>query len=82
MSRSIKKGPYVDPKLLRKVELLLDLANIEPARVGPPPDLLQDSRRKKSGERISTRALVAFLVILVLAAGVTVLVVKKLMLRS
>jgi hypothetical protein len=69
-------------ELLRKAEVVLQLANIEAARVGPSPDLLREARQKKSGRRISSRALVVFLVVLTLAAAVGVLVVKKLLAGS
>ena len=65
-------------QLLRKVEDVLKLANIETARVGPSPDLLREARRKKAGRRTSPRALVLFLVVLVLAAAVAVRVFQKL----
>lgn len=64
-------------QLLRKCEVVLQLANIETARVGPSPDLLRDSRRTKSGRRISPGALVVFLVVLLLAAAVGALVLRK-----
>jgi hypothetical protein len=69
-------------QLLRKAEVVLQLANIESARVGPSPDLLRESRRTKSGRRISIKVLVAFLVVVLLAGTVVALVVKKLLLGS
>ncbi len=63
--------------LLRKTEDILQLANIETARVGPSPDLLRESRRTRSGRRVSPRALVLFLVVVLLAAAVAALVVRK-----
>lgn len=32
MSRSVKKGPYVDPKLFRKVQLMEDRGKSEPIK--------------------------------------------------
>lgn len=69
-------------QLLRRAEDVLQLANIEVARVGPSPDLLREARQKKSGERLSSRALAVFLVVLVLAVAVVGLVVKKLLAGS
>lgn len=66
-------------QLLRKAEVVLQLANIESARVGPSPELLRDSRRTKSGRRVSPRALAVFLVVIVLAAATAALVVRKVM---
>lgn len=66
-------------RLLRKAEDVLQLANIEVARVGPSPDLLREARQTKSGRRVSSRALAVFLVVLVLALAVAALVVKKLL---
>ena len=66
-------------QLLRKAEVVLQLANIESARVGPSPELLRDSRRTKSGRRVSPRALVVFLVVILLAAATAALVVRKVM---
>lgn len=68
-------------QLLRRAEDVLRLANIESARVGPSPDLLRDARNKKSGRRISPGALVAFLVVLMLAAAVAARVIQ-ILLRS
>jgi hypothetical protein len=65
-------------QLLRKMEIVLELANIESARVGPSPDLLRESREKKLGRRTSPRALIVFLVVLVLAVAVAVRVFQKL----
>ena len=63
-------------QLLRKLEDVLHLANIETARVGPSPDLLRDARQKKESRRISPRALVLFLVVIVLAGAVALRVVQ------
>ena len=63
-------------QLLRKLEEVLHLANIETARVGPSPNLLRDAREKKESRRISPRALVLFLVVLVLAGAVAARVVQ------
>lgn len=65
-------------QLLRKLEVVLQLANIETARVGPSPDLLREARRTRLGRRISPRALILFLVILFLATLVAVRVLQKL----
>lgn len=65
-------------QLLRKTEVVLEHGLIESARVGPPPDLLREARRKKLGRRTSPRALALFLVVLVLAAAVAVRVFQKL----
>ena len=65
-------------QLLRKFEVVLELANIETVRVGPSPDLLRESRQKKLGRRTSPRALILFFVVLVLAAAVAVRVFQKL----
>jgi hypothetical protein len=64
-------------QLLRKSEVVLRLANIETARVGPSPDLLRESRHKKLGRRISPRVLLLFVVVLLLAVGVALLVARK-----
>jgi hypothetical protein len=64
-------------QLLRKAEVVLQLANIETARVGPSPDLLRESRRTRLGRRISPGAIVLFIIVLLLAAGVAVLVARK-----
>lgn len=69
-------------QLLRKAEDVLQLANIEAARVGPSPDLLREARQKQSSRRLSTRALAVFIVVVVLAFAVGALVVKKLMTAS
>ena len=69
-------------QLLRKAEVVLKLANIETARVGPSPDLLRDSRAHKraaSGRRMSASGLSIFLVVLILAAGMATLVIRKLL---
>ena len=66
-------------QLLRKAEVVLQLANIESARVGPSPDLLRESRRTKSGRRVSPAALLVFLVVILLATAVAALVVRKVM---
>ena len=66
-------------QLLRKAEDVLQLANIESARVGPSPDLLRNARNKKSGRRISPAALLVFLVVLVLAAAVAARVIQILL---
>jgi hypothetical protein len=66
-------------QLLRKAEDVLQLANIESARVGPSPDLLRDARQTKSGRRVSPAALTLFLLVMVLATGVAALVVRKVM---
>jgi hypothetical protein len=65
-------------QLLRRIEVVLELAGIESARVGPSPDLLREARRKRLGRRISPRALIVFLVVLVLALAVVVRVFQKL----
>ena len=65
-------------QLLRRTEVVLEVGKIESARVGPPPDLLGQARRRKLGRRTSPRALALFLVVLVLAAAVAVRVVQKL----
>jgi hypothetical protein len=65
-------------QLLRRIEVVLELAQIESVRVGPSPDLLRESRQKKLGRRTSPRALILFLVVLVLAAVVAVRVFQKL----
>lgn len=65
-------------QLLRKLEVVLELANIESVRVGPSPDLLREARQTKLGRRISPRALVVFLVVVVLAAVVVARVFQKL----
>lgn len=77
--RPLEITPSEWEQLLRKVEDVLQLANIEAARVGPSPDLLREARRTKSGRRVSSRALVLFLVVLALAALVGGLVARKLM---
>ncbi|MDB4935138.1 MAG: hypothetical protein JWP87_2110 [Labilithrix sp.] len=75
------KGLEITPaeweQLLRKSEVVLHLANIETARVGPSPDLLRESRRKKLDRRVSSGAIALFVVVLLLAAGVAVLVFRK-----
>ena len=64
-------------QLLRKAEIVLQLANIETARVGPSPDLLRDARATKRGRRAPPGVLVLFLVIVALALTVAALVVRK-----
>jgi hypothetical protein len=64
-------------QLLRKAEVVLQLANIESARVGPSPSLLTEARQKKRGRRVPPWAIVAFVLVLTLAAFVVVRVVQK-----
>lgn len=76
-----KKALEITPpeweQLLRKAEIVLSLANIETARVGPSPDLLRSARHTKRSRRVSPAALVVFLVVIALAATVAALVVRK-----
>lgn len=69
-------------RLLRRCEVVLQRADIESARVGPSPDLLRESRNTKSGRRVSPTALAVFCIVVVLAAVVTALVVRKLLAGS
>ena len=64
-------------QLLRRAEGVLQLANIESARVGPSPSLLSEARRKKQGRRISPGFLAAFILVMVLALFVVARVVQK-----
>jgi hypothetical protein len=64
-------------QLLRRAEAVLQLANIESARVGPSPSLLTNAREKKRGRRIPASALAAFIVVLTLATFVVVRVIQK-----
>lgn len=64
-------------QLLRKAEIVLQLANIESARVGPSPDLLRNARATKRGRRVSPGVLALFVVTVVLATVVAGLVVRK-----
>jgi hypothetical protein len=63
-------------QLVRRLEDVLRLANLETQRVGPSPDLLRDVRAKKGDQRISPRALALFIVVVVLAAAVLVRVLQ------
>lgn len=77
------KGPDITApeweQLLRKCEVVLQLANIESARVGPSPSLLTESRKRKLGRRISPAALIAFVLVLVMALVVAFRVAQKLL---
>jgi hypothetical protein len=76
-----KKGFDITPQeweqLLRKAEIVLQLANIETVRVGPSPDLLRDARATKRGRRVPPGVLALFLVVVALATAVAALVVRK-----
>jgi hypothetical protein len=69
-------------QFLRKAEVVLHLANIETGRVGPSPDLLTDSRRKKGLRRISPKVMVLFLVVMLLATGVVLRVIQTLLAKE
>ena len=76
-----KKALDITPQeweqLLRKAEIVLQLANIETARVGPSPDLLRDARATKRGRRAPPGVLALFVVVVALAITVAGLVVRK-----
>lgn len=65
-------------QLLKRLETVLDLANIATVRVGPPPEVLADARRAKLRRRTSPTAIVAFLVVLACTIVVGALVWHKL----
>ncbi|MDB4940948.1 MAG: hypothetical protein JWP97_482 [Labilithrix sp.] len=65
-------------QLLKRLEIVLDLANIAASRVGPPPDVLAEARRSKHRRRTSPAAILAFVVVLLLALLVSILVWQKL----
>ena len=65
-------------QLLKRLEAVLAAANIESVRVGPPPDVLRDSRRQKAASRTSPLAIAIFVIITLLALFVIVRVVQKL----
>jgi hypothetical protein len=67
-------------QLLQRAEVALQCANIEVARVGPPPQLLRAAREHKRARRTSPRATALFLVITALAAAVALLAARKLLL--
>jgi hypothetical protein len=77
-ARPFEISPDEWEELLRKIEIVLELANIESVRVGPSPDLLREARQKKLGRRTSPRALALFVVVLFLALLVVVRVVQTL----
>ena len=68
-------------ELIKKCEVVLQLANIESQRVGPGPDLLAESRRQKSLRKVSPKLLFAFLVVTLLAVGVTIRVLQTVLAR-
>lgn len=72
----VSKGEW--EQLLKRLEGLLESADIASVRVGPSPEVLRDSRQANAKGRISPRAIALFVVVTLLALFVMYRVVVRL----